>query len=304
MKATRRRFLAVFASATLTTAAFRKEQMTRQRFYALGTEAQITLVGRRTQAEAALKACRKEVTAIEAAFSLYDSDSLLSRLNRDGYVKPNTIFSTLVTHAREMAKATGGAFDPTIQPVWQALATDSDLNQARKLIDWRSLMLKPGRAHFSRPRMAASFNGIAQGFAADRVSSILAQHGFDNTLVDLGEFAAHGTKWGRPWLIGLREPMTGHIVTEIEATAGAIATSEPNGTLIKGRQHIIDPLGRTGERWTSVTVEAHEAWRADALSTAIAASPKRNAEDLLVTGNASRAWLTDASGTLHQWRKI
>lgn len=317
MKTTRRRFLTVFASATFarttlasttlaaaSTAASREEQITRQRFYALGTDAQITLLGKRTQAEAALKACKEEVAAIEAAFSLYDSDSMLSKLNRNGYVKTNGIFSTLVTHALKMAEATGGAFDPTIQPLWQALATDSDLAQAQNLVDWRGLMLKPDKAYFSQPNMAASFNGIAQGFAADQVSAILAQHGFKNTLVDIGEFAVRGIKWGKPWLIGIREPITGQIITQIETSAGAIATSEPNGTLIKGHQHIIDPLERTGERWASVTVEANEAWRADALSTAIAASPLVNAENLLVAGDATRAWLINASGTLSQWRKI
>lgn len=150
--------------------------------------------------------------------------------------------------------------------------------------------------------MAASFNGIAQGFAADRVFSVLAQYGFHNALVDIGEFVAHGTKWGRPWHIEIREPTTGQIVTHIETTAGAIATSELNGTLIKGHQHIIDPLGRTGERWASVTVESKEAWRADALSTAIAASPLANAEHLLDAGNATRVWLINTSGKLQRWQ--
>ena len=79
MRPSRRRFLAVFASATTAalTGSAPPDRITRQRFRALGTEAQITLLGRPKQAVAALQACRTEVANIEATFSLYDPDSCL-----------------------------------------------------------------------------------------------------------------------------------------------------------------------------------------------------------------------------------
>ena len=316
MRQTRRRFLAVFAASTAAAAATvatrgsaRTSPITHQRFYALGTEAQITLVGRRKQAEAALKACREEVNAIETAFSIYDPKSMLSHLNRDGKIKSGARFSTLVRHALAMAETTGGAFDPTIQPLWHALATGGDQVQARRKTGWRGLLLTEGEARFARPDMAASFNGIAQGFAADQVSAILAQHGFRDTLVDLGEFAARGTKRERPWYLGIREPSSGRIIARIEPAASstasaitsAIATSEPRSMLVAGHPHIIDPLERPGERWSSVTVEAREAWRADALSTAIASSPTKQADSLLASGGATRGWLVTGTGVLHEW---
>jgi len=264
----------------------------------MGVEAQITLYGRPRQAEAALLACRKEITAIESAFSLYDSNSILSRLNRDGSVLMNSRFSTLLRHALHVAEITSGAFDPTIQPLWQACSTVEDVEQAFQLIGWRDLIITQDKAQFVQPGMAASFNGIAQGFAADRVSAILTERGFKNILINLGEFSARGRKQGAPWLLGIQDPISGHIAAEIKPANTAIATSEPRGTLIKGRPHIFDPLQRSGDRWASVTVEAGEAWRADALSTAIAASPIEEAEKLLAVGNATRAWLIDASGNL------
>ena len=300
MRSTRRRFLAVFATAALSSSA-RTGPVTRHRFRALGTEAQITLVGSLKQAEAALIACRQEVAAIETAFSLYDPDSTLSRLNRDGKVASNARFSTLLRHALVMAENTGGAFDPTIQPLWHAFAAGGDLQQARHLIGWRGLQVAKGAVHFSDRGMAASFNGIAQGFAADQVSAILAKHGFENTLVDLGEFSARGKNQTRPWLLGIRAPKSGRIISHIEPAAGAIATSEPRSMLIDGHPHIIDPLERTGKRWASVTVETREAWRADALSTAIAASPISEAESLLAAGDAIRGWLIKASGAIIEW---
>ena len=308
MRHTRRRFLAVFAASTATAAATvatgglaRTSPITRQHFYALGTEVQITLVGRRKQAEAALMACRHEVNAIEIAFSIYDPNSMLSQLNRKGQIKSDARFSTLVHHALAMAETTGGAFDPTIQPLWRAFATGGDSVQARRHIGWRGLLSSEGEVRFARPDMAASFNGIAQGFAADQVSAILAQHGFSDTLVDLGEFAAQGTKREGPWTLGIREPTSGRIIAQIEPAAGAVATSEPRSMLVAGHPHIIDPLERAGERWSSVTVEARKAWRADALSTAIACSPIQEAESLLASGGATRAWLITSTAALHEW---
>lgn len=299
MRPTRRRFLTVFAAAALSDSA-RATPITRRRFHALGTKAQITLVGRPEQAEAAMAACQVEVAAIEAAFSLHDLHSMLSRLNREGRVGTDARFDTLLRHALAMAKATGGAFDPTIQPLWRALAGGGDVETARRLVDWRALLFEEGFVRFSRTGMAASFNGIAQGFAADRVSSILARYGFHDTLVDLGEFAARGAKPGQPWRLGIRDPLTQRITARIEPK-GAIATSEPHGTLIAGTPHILDPLARPGARWASVTVEAREAWRADALSTAIAASPIGEAERLLAKGGAMRSWLIAETGALHEW---
>lgn len=315
MRQSRRRFLTVVAAAVISgsalTGSARAAPITRRRFRALGTEAQITLVGRPKQAEAALMACQREVAAIEKTFSLYDPSSMLSHLNRNGNVKTSLRFSTLLRHALAMAEVTDGAFDPTIQPVWRALATGGDIEDAHRHIGWRGLSLSPDltsqqgpnseTAHFTQPNMAASFNGIAQGFAADQVSAILAQHGFENTLVDLGEFAARGAKPGKSWLLGIRDPLTQRIVTQIEPV-GAIATSEPHGTLVAGQPHIVDPLKRLGERWTSVTVEAREAWRADALSTAIAASPMQEANRLLAVAGATRGWLIAESGVVHEWQ--
>ena len=297
MSLTRRRFLACCATAALTASACSR-QITQQRFYAMGAEAHITLFGKQQQTEAALLACRKEIAAIESAFSLYDPNSLLSQLNRDGTVSTDTRFSTLLTHALHMAELTSGAFDPTVQPLWKAYAEGESVEQAHHRIGWRGLVTTQGKAQFIRPGMAASFNGIAQGFAADRVAAILTKRGFKNILVNLGEFSARGTKQGTPWLLGIRNPLNGNIVAQIEPDNSAIATSEPRGTMIAGHSHIFDPLERAGERWASVTVEAPEAWRADALSTAIAASPVSETEKLLAKGNATRAWLINASGSL------
>jgi len=300
MSFSRRRFLAIAALSTLSVPGCTKP-ISRHRFRALGADAEITLVGDYDQASAAITACEKEIALVESTFSLYQPDSMLSRLNRNGSTRTNKRFSDLLHHALYMAQITRGAFDPTIQALWQALAIDGDKKHARDLISWRDLAISQHSARFKRLGMAASLNGIAQGFAADRVAAILARHGYNNTLVNLGEFAISGSKNGVPWKLGIYNPVTRKIATQIDSIAGAIATSEPDATRIAGQPHIFDPLDRTGERWASVTVEASEAWRADALSTAVAASPVQEAALLLSAGKATRGWMIDNSGALNRW---
>lgn len=281
----RRRFMAISAAACLTGPA---RAVNRERFIALGAQAEITLPGDTALAARAFKACRREVAAVEQAFSLWRTDSVLSRLNAQGQVpRPGKRFIELANHAREIAEVSRGGFDVTVQALWDQHSTD---------VDWRALEVSRWGATFARPGMSATFNGIAQGYAADRVIGVLEGLGYRDALANLGEFRGIGRREdGAPWRVGVWNPVTEEIAQTVEVTA-AVATSAPRGTLLRGKPHILDPLGRSGERWASVTVMAKTGWRADALSTAIAAAPINEAHTLLRHGGASGAVLIDESG--------
>jgi thiamine biosynthesis lipoprotein len=242
----RRRFMAISAAACVAGPA---RAVHRERFIALGAHAEITLPGDAILAARAFAACRHEVAAIEQAFSLWRSDSVLSQLNARGRVaRPGTRFVELAACAREMAEVTRGGFDVTVQGLWQE----------RGSVDWRGLAVSRWGARFAEDGMSATFNGIAQGYAADRVIRVLERLGYRNALANLGEFRGIGQRDdGSPWKVGVWNPVTEEITETVEV-AGAVATSEPRGTLVRGKPHIVDPLGRAGARWSSVTVMAHE----------------------------------------------
>ena len=306
MRVTRRRAMGVLAAAMVggsAQAERERDVRTVRRFRALGAEARITLLGAPQRAGAALDACEAEIEGIEATFSLWRADSDLARLNAAGSLaRPDPRLVDLAAHAHAMAGATGGAFDPTVQAVWLARARGGDEGTARALVDWRALSVTAARARFARPGMAATFNGIAQGYAADRVAGVLRAQGYRAALVNMGEYRALGSAPGRPWRLGVQDPVSGGIAAVLDVEGVAVATSEPRGTLIAGHAHIVDPLHRPGPHWRSVTVLAGQAWRADALSTAIAAAPVGQAEALLRAGGASRAVLIDAAGAVRDWR--
>jgi thiamine biosynthesis lipoprotein len=161
---------------------------------------------------------------------------------------------------------TAGAFDPSIQPLWLATAHGQDVTAARNLVGWDKVEWSETGIRL-KPNMALTFNGIAQGFAADSVAEYLFGKGFHNILVDMGEVMALGDKGADPWSVGIAGPQ-GAPLGEALLRNRALATSSPRGTVIgTDAPHIINPKG-PAPLWNTVSVSAPSAALADALSTA------------------------------------
>lgn len=256
----RRRFLAISAAALVASPA--RAETVRWSGRALGAEAEITLRGPRTGAERALASARAALIRAEALFSLYDPASALSRLNHDGALAaPPPEFSAMLRLVHNVHVATEGRFDPSVQPLWRALATGGDADAARSLIGWSRVRI--GDPIRLAPGQALTLNGVAQGYATDMVSAALAAEGFTETLVNIGEFRAGDGDWR----IGVVDPTAG-IVRVAHLARGAVATSSPFADLVGGEGHIIGPHGEA-LHWSTVAVEADSAALADALSTAL-----------------------------------
>lgn len=266
----RRRFLAITATLGLAAGPAAAQPTTRWRGLALGAEAEITLLGPKRAAGLALRAAKQSLRDLERLFSLYDPESDLVRLNRSGRLDaPAADFISLLRLADEIHSATGGLFDPTIQPLWRALADHSGeaaVKAALSRVGWSGLTFDDHSVAFRHPGMAMTFNGIAQGFATDRVSNLLGGFGFSETLVNIGEFRAGDG----PWQIGVADPALG-LVTTRGLERGAMATSSPSALLFgdDGLGHILHPRQpQQTAPWSTVSVEAETATEADGYSTA------------------------------------
>lgn len=312
MTGTRRRFLAIaaaFAGGAMVAGSAATTRPRRWRGRALGADAEITLRGPAAATDRALAAARRSLARIERLFSLYDPRSALLRLNRTGWLaRPAPDFLDLLRLADRMHRATGGRFDPTIQPLWTLLARPGGaaepdaVARAAALVDWPSVSFGPAGVRLARPGMALSFNGIAQGYATDQIARVLALEGFADTLVNIGEFRA-----GRPadadggWTIGVADP--DHGLVETRSVAGtALATSSPAALpLAAGRLgHILNPAAPLRPAmWSTVSVEAAAAAEADAYSTALTLAD-RPAVDAIAAADPRlrRILLVDRSGTL------
>lgn len=278
----RRRFLALSAAALASPA----HAQTRWQGRAFGADCTLTLFGPTRQAEAALATLPTLIEAIEADFSLHRPSALTS-LNATGRLAdPSPAFRALTDLADAIHRLTDGAFDPSVQPLWQA-AAEGRPNLAP--IGWHRVRRDGGIALDAG--MALTFNGIAQGFGADAVRAHLAAHGFDHALIDMGEMAA----LGGPFRFGLGDPAHGQLATRT-LTGTAIATSSPMATLAGGQPHILHPQGLP-PHWSTVSVEATSATLADALSTALVFLPADRIARLRHPG-LIRVTLIDPEGNL------
>ncbi len=251
----------------------------RWRGSAMGGEARIALYGvDQDTAKVAMTAAAQEIERLEMIFSLHRAGSELSRLNSKGILlAPSRDLVDVLRAAQDWRRRTEGAFDPTVQPLWQAAAKNADLKAAMSTVG-NKIDVSP--AQVTLPAGAAlTLNGIAQGTIADRVTEILRRYGLDDVVINAGELRLPG-RTRRP--IGI--PSAKAVVDVAEV---AIATSEPRALIFDqsaDRHHLFDP--RTGESpnyWKSLSVFAPTAEMADALSTAFAVSLVDAVADLTST---------------------
>jgi FAD:protein FMN transferase len=126
---------------------------------------------------------------------------------------------------------------------------------------------------FSRPGMALTLNGIAQGFVTDRVVSMLRDAGITSSMVDMGEGRAIGGQAdGTPWRVGLADRQDSERPDSVlELIDRAVATSSPAGFYFDTARrfsHILDPRnGGASAAYRRLTVVGPNATTADALST-------------------------------------
>lgn len=297
---TRRRFVTIAAAAAgalALPAGPAARPSARWSGVALGAPASIVIDGLEpAAAAAAVAAARAEIGRLEALFSLYRPDSAITRLNRGGHLdRPDGDFLALLSLARALWRASGGAFDPTVQPLWRALAAGGSAGRGRPLaaaraaIGFEHVRFSPERVDFARAGMAITLNGIAQGYITDLVAELLRARGLGHVLVDIGEIAAIGGRDdATPWPVAIRRLRPApHIVSRVTLADRALATSEPlAATLDRAGTlgHILDPgdLARA-PRHALVTVKSGRAALADGLSTAFCLMDERAIAAALAT---------------------
>src|SRR5262249_51459643 len=124
----------------------------------------------------------KALDELEDVLSLYRPQSQICRLNREGILKqPHPDILTVVRSALDWSRLTDGAFDPTVQPLWPLYASgkppsSAELKIARRLVNWRQVHLDATQIRLA-PGQQITLNGIAQGFAADRVREVFQSYG-------------------------------------------------------------------------------------------------------------------------------
>lgn len=284
---------------------------------AFGTTISVTLAhDDQRQAELAIKDAFDAARRVDRLMSIYNPDSQVFQLNRDGFLaRPDPHLLVVLEQARQLSLLSGGAFDVTVQPLWRAfseaqaaagLPSARQRQQARARVDWRQLAFDRERVRFLRPGMALTLNGLAQGYAADLALAAVRARGVKHALLDTGEFIAQGVKAPhRPWTLGIRDPRdAAALAATLRVDGRSVATSGDYESAFSAdflHHHIFDPAsGDSPLELAAVTVLAPSALLADGLSTAFMAMGAVKARALAARLPAVDLMTIDKKGAL--WR--
>ena len=235
---------------------------------------------------------------VNATLSTYDPSSELSRFNQYESTSPvaaSPMLCEVIALAADVGEATGGAFDVTVGPLvglWGFGSTAGDgagartpdaatLAATRSQVGRDKLIVDrvAGTLQKTAPELAVDVDGIAPGFAVDRVAERFEDIGVQRYLIELGgELRGRGLSPDRrPWRVAIEAPLGGerrpYALVALDGQGLSTSGDYRDARVVDGRRvsHTIDPRtgAPVGHRLASVTVVQGTAALADAYATAL-----------------------------------
>jgi thiamine biosynthesis lipoprotein len=234
----------------------------------------------------AIDAVLDEMRHIDDSMSTYKPTSEVSQVNAkaaDGPMPITKELFDLLTTAKEYSVLTEGAFDITYASVGylydfrkRVRPNETQITKALPAVDYRHVLLDPKSqtVQFSQKGVRIDLGGIAKGYSVDRGIEVLKALGVTRAYVSAGgDSRIIGDRFGKPWMVGIRDPRKGSddVITRIPLVDAAISTSgdyeryfEEDGVRY---HHIIDPhTGHSASKVRSTTIIGPAAIRTDGLS--------------------------------------
>lgn len=263
---------------------------------------------------------------ISASLSIYDSNSIISRINRnDSTVKADRYFIEVFSESYKIFQQTDGLFDITIAPLvkfWGFLPKDTiieknvDMDSLLKLVGMDKVHLKGDVVVKENPSVQFDVNAIAQGYTVDKVVLLLESKNIKNYMVEVGgELKAKGLNpEGKMWKVGVDKPIENSDETNrqlqsiLSLTDVALATSGSYRKFVEldgvKYSHTINPITGypTHHHLLSVTIIASTATIADALATAIMVMGLDKGKEFVLENKLSAYFIfSDNEGKLNTW---
>ena len=254
---------------------------------------------------------------IDLSLSIYNNNSLISRINNRDTVNTDFLFNTVFGVSKEINEKTNGAFDPSISPLVNYWGFYNYTGVEEILVDTLEIINILNNIGFDKinlnnnfvqlpTNMTLDFNSIAQGYTVDLIGSHLRKVGVNDFLINVGgeNLASGKNQEGDIWKIGIEKP-TNKINDDYKLILSlnnkAIATSgnyrkfhKING---KKYSHVIDPL--TGypayNRLLSVSVIHDDCMIADAYATAFMVMGVKKTKDFIKKNKELQVFLIYSS---------
>jgi FAD:protein FMN transferase len=286
----------------------------------MGTSLEIAVLGREGQdLDAAIRAAIKEMKRVEAVFTTWQKQSIISKVNRQAGGKPIVVpreVIELTSRAADISKKTGGAFDLTwgsVGKLWDFKAKKANapkaavIKEALSGVGYQKIKVDSVKSTLWLPaKTTIGYGGIAKGYGVDRAIEVLQKYGIKNAIVNAGgDLRTIGTEFGKPFNITIKHPREKNKYLAILPVANVAVVSSGDYEryiTIKGKRysHILDP--RTGwpvEHTQSVTLLAPNAALADALATGVFVMGPGKGMALVNKMNGVEALIVDNKGKLH-----
>ena len=287
---------------------------------------------------ARLRATIDEVLAqIDRSMSGYRGDSEVAQFNASASTQWHEVSAELaacVQSALEISEKSGGAFDITVAPLvaaWgfgpagepKVLPNAAELEQIAASVGYRKLhvQLDPPALRKEVAALSIDLNGIAPGFAVDRLAERLLALRAENFMIDIGgEIRARGRNArGDSWHIAIERPVDTQRApyTGVWLAGASVSTSGEYRDFYErdGRRysHTIDPRTRQplDRAPGSVVVIASSTASADGWATALnvlgpgeglALAAKEHMPVLFIE-RAGDGWRSQSTAEFERYRK-
>jgi FAD:protein FMN transferase len=236
------------------------------------------------EVQAALGRALRWFGEVEAVCSRFDPASELVNLahHTGSARRVSPLLFQAVAFAVEVARLTGGAFDPTIGAVQERRGFDTNYISGRgtasaphsaEPVSYRDVLAdRTAGAILLRRPLLLDLGAVAKGLAIDLAAKELAT--FERYAIDAGGDIYAGVTSGSAaaWRVGIRNPVDESALIETVQLRNAAACTSggyERPATGAGEHHLLDPrTGRSPNRLSSVTVVAPTAMVADALATA------------------------------------
>ena len=294
------------------------ERTVRERvLYAMDTVITFRLSGTSADTDRAMEKCTKMIERTENILSRTVEGSSCSEFN--GHISemyyPYETFLEVLGCALDVAKATDGAYDPTVasltdlwginDPEVTSVPSDGKISEALGHVGYEKISLSDLSVSKSDMDLRVDLGGIGKGYACSQIIEYLKTTALDYGIVSFGgNVGTFGVKSdGLEFRVGIRDPFDGGLNAAVVTVGEAfvsVSGSYERFKVIDGEKyhHIFDPdTGRPADSGlVSAAVITSDGALSDALSTALFVMGPEKAmefyrsgayefEAILITGN-------------------
>ncbi len=169
-----------------------------------------------------LDKCFKKLEDLEDTLSINKTGTTIDDVNANAGIKPVKVTKEiidLVEYSFKYSEISGGTFDISIGPLvkkWhigfddERKPSNEEIEDAKSKINYKDIIInKDDSTIFLKNKgMILDFGGIAKGYAADCLNTILDENGVKSAIIDLGgNIFAKGKKLdGSEWTVGIQDP--------------------------------------------------------------------------------------------------